>query len=237
MNKRIWELDALRGIGVLVMIAIHLTYDLVVLFDVVDLKDPTLFNFSTDWGGVIFLVISGLCATIGSHPVRRGIRVFGCGMLCTIVTWGMYAFGFTGPGIIIYFGVLHCLGTCMLLWPLLRRCPTWLLGVLGLLLSAVGLYLKAYARVTFPWLIPLGVPSYNFASSDYFPLLPNLGYFLLGSVIGRTLYKNKQSLLPRVNADFFPLAFLRFCGKHSLIIYLVHQPVLAALVALWTMIM
>ncbi len=234
MKKRIWELDALRGLAVLIMIAIHLTYDLVVLFRVVELKNPALFNFSTDWGGVIFLVISGLCATLGSHPVKRGLQVFACGMLCTLVTWGMYALKFTDKSILIYFGVLHCLGVCMLLWPLFKKCPTWLLGVLGLMMAGVGLYLKASVRVSFPWLTPLGIPSYGFTSSDYFPLLPNLGYFLLGSFLGRTLYKNKTTLLPRVDPQLLPLRFLRWWGKHSLLIYLVHQPVLAALVFLVT---
>ena len=59
MKKRIWELDVLRGIWLFVMFAIHITYDLVYLFDAVDLKDPTLFDWSQDWGGTMFLIISG----------------------------------------------------------------------------------------------------------------------------------------------------------------------------------
>ena len=232
MKKRIWELDALRGLAILIVIAIHLTYDLVVLYGVWELKDPRLFNFSRDWGGVIFLIISGICVTIGSHPVKRGITVFLCGMLITLVTAMMYVLNFTGSYIIIYFGVLHCLGTCMLLWPLLRKLPTWLLAVLGIAIVAAGLFVVADIRVNFPWLIPLGFTTRSFTSSDYFPLLPNLGYFLLGAFLGRTLYRNKASLLPNVNAGNPILRFLCFCGKQSLLIYLVHQPVLAALIAL-----
>ena len=232
MKKRIWELDALRGLAILIVIAIHLTYDLVVLYGVWELKDPRLFNFSRDWGGVIFLIISGICVTIGSHPVKRGITVFLCGMLITLVTAMMYVLNFTGSYIIIYFGVLHCLGTCMLLWPLLRKLPTWLLAVLGIAIVAAGLFVVADVRVNFPWLIPLGITTRSFTSSDYFPLLPNLGYFLLGAFLGRTLYRNKASLLPNVNAGNPILRFLCFCGKQSLLIYLVHQPVLAALIAL-----
>ena len=232
MKKRIWELDALRGLAILIVIAIHLTYDLVVLYGVWELKDPRLFNFSRDWGGVIFLIISGICVTIGSHPVKRGITVFLCGMLITLVTAMMYVLNFTGSYIIIYFGVLHCLGTCMLLWPLLRKLPTWLLAVLGIAIVAAGLFVVADVRVNFPWLIPLGITTRSFTSSDYFPLLPNLGYFLLGAFLGRTLYRNKASLLPNVNTGNPILRFLCFCGKQSLLIYLVHQPVLAALIAL-----
>lgn len=232
MKKRIWELDALRGLAILAVIAIHLTYDLVVLYDVWDLKDPRLFNFSQDWGGVIFLLISGICVTLGSRPVKRGITVFLCGMIITLVTACMYLLNFTGKDIIIYYGVLHCLGTCMLLWPLFRKCPVWLLAVLGIGMVAAGLYVTAHVRVSFPWLIPLGLTTRSFSSSDYFPLLPNLGYFLIGAALGKVLYRNQVSLLPNVNPGNPILRFLCFCGKYSLQIYLLHQPVLAAIIAL-----
>lgn len=235
MKKRIWELDALRGLAILLVIAIHLTYDLVVLFDVWDLKNPGLFNFSRDWTGVIFLVLSGICVTLGARPVRRGLLVFGCGMLITAVTAGMYLLNFTGKGIIIYFGVLHCLSICMLLWPVLRKCPIWVLAVLGIAMIAGGRYLVDHVRISGFWLTPFGVPGYGFSSSDYFPLLPNLGYFLVGAVLGRTLYRNKQSLLPRVNDNFFLIRFFRWCGKNSLWIYMLHQPVLAAVIGLYVM--
>ena len=232
MKKRIWELDALRGLAILVMIAVHFIYDLVELFRVWELKDPALFYFAQDWGGVIFLVLSGICVTLGSDSVKRGLTVLGCGLVVSAVTVGMYLMKLTDRSIIIYFGVLHCLGICMLLWSVFRKCPAWLLAVLGGAMVAGGLYLVEHIRSTSIWLIPLGVPSYGFSSSDYFPLLPNLGYFLLGAALGRTVYRKKESLLPRVNAQMPVLRFLRRCGQLSLPIYLLHQPVLAALIAL-----
>lgn len=232
MKKRIWELDALRGLAILVMIAVHLIYDLVELFRVWELKDPSLFYFLQDWGGVIFLVLSGICVTLGSAPLKRGLTVFGCGLVVTAVTVGMYLLKLTGRGIIIYFGVLHCLGVCMLLWPVFRKCPAWLLTVLGTVMAAGGLYLGEHVRSTSVLLIPLGIPSYGFSSSDYFPLLPNLGYFLLGGALGRTVYGKKESLLPRINDQNPVLRFLCGCGRRSLPIYLLHQPVLTAVIAL-----
>jgi uncharacterized membrane protein len=77
--------------------------------------------------------------------------------------------------------------------------------------------------------MPLGLPWKRFSSSDYFPLLPNLGYFLLGSVIGRTAYRKKETLLPMVNPKNPLICVLSFCGKHSLWIYLLHQPILAGI--------
>jgi uncharacterized membrane protein len=216
------------------MVAVHFIYDLVMLFRVWEPKNPWLFYLAQDWGGVIFLVLSGICATLGSGPVKRGLLVFGCGLLISAVTLGMYLLGFADRGIIIYFGVLHCLGACMVLWPVFRGCPAWLLAVLGGAMAAVGLYLVNGVRIGAWWLVPLGVPCYGFLSSDYFPLLPNLGYFLLGAVLGRTVYRNKESLLPKGNDRNPILRFLCWCGRKSLWIYLLHQPVLVGIIGLWT---
>ena len=87
------------------------------------------------------------------------------------------------------------------------------------------------------WLVPLGLPGPDFLSADYFPLLPNFGFFLLGAAIGRTVYRNKESLLPRVNANAIPLRFLQWWGKQSLFIYLAHQPILTGLCILLSALM
>lgn len=238
MKKRIWELDVLRGVFLLGVIAFHLAYDLVYLFDLVDLTTPLsrfLFQMGNDWGGTPFLFISGICVSFASRPVKRGLQVIGCGMLITAVTVAIWLLGFVGKDIIIYFGVLHCLGSCMLLWMLFKKLPVPALAILGIILAVVGLYLKNNVRVDFPWLIPFGVPSYSFASSDYFPLLPNFGYFLVGAALGKRLYPNRQTLFPKVNAENPVIRFFSFWGKHSLLIYLLHQPILAGLVGLWVL--
>lgn len=227
MSKRIWELDALRGLALLGMMGIHLVYDLVDLFGVWNWQQPAWYLFFKNNYGAVFFLISGISATLGSHPVKRGAQVFLCGFLCTGVTLGMYLLGFAGKGILIYMGVLQCLGLCMMLWPLFRRCPDRALTALGLAMTIAGWYLRTQA---FPfWLLtPLGFAPYGFTSSDYFPLLPNFGYFLLGAVVGKRAYAGRKSLFPRETP---PLGLFRWMGRHSLMIYLLHQPVLAAIVA------
>lgn len=228
MKNRIWELDALRGVCILGMAAVHFVYDLTELYGILSWQYPGWFSFVKDWGGVLFLLISGICATLGSRSVRRGAVVFACGMVCTIVTAGMALLGFSDRSIVIYFGVLHCLGVCMVLWAALGRLSTPALAAAGGAMVLAGLLLRG--RVfSFPWLTVLGFVPEGFASSDYFPLLPNLGFFLLGAVLGRTLYRKKETLLPAVDANRPAIRFLRACGRYSLHIYLLHQPVLAAL--------
>jgi uncharacterized membrane protein len=59
-----------------------------------------------------------------------------------------------------------------------------------------------------------------------------MGWFMLGTVLGRTLYRDRQTRLPRVNEQAAPIRFFCFCGRQSLWIYLVHQPLLYAIVAI-----
>ena len=232
MKKRIWELDALRGLCVLGMVAVHAVFDMVKLYKLVSWEYPRWFSFVQNWGGVLFLLISGICVTLGRHNIRRGLIVFAAGMLCSAVTYGMYYYGFADRGMIIYFGVLHCLGTCMILWQPFKKLPWWLLAALGAVLTALGLSFGEMPGLSHPWLTLLGLPMEGFRSSDYFPLLPYFGFFLLGAALGKTLYREKQSLLPKVNEKFLPIRFLVGVGKLSLWIYLLHQPLLSVIFGL-----
>ena len=227
MKKRIWELDALRGICVLGMVLVHLIYDLTEMYGLVDWEYTPLFDFIKNYGGILFVLISGLCASFGGKHLSRGLTVLGCGLLCTLVTLAMALPGLTDFGTVIWFGVLHCLGLCMLLWHPLRHLPTWALPLVGLPLAVAGHILFPLELVDHPWFILLGITPGWFVTPDYFPLLPHLGYFLLGAFLGRTLYKTRESLLPGV-PQVPPLRFFQWCGRRSLIIYLAHQPVLMA---------
>ena len=229
MKKRIWELDVFRGICILGVIAVHFVYDMVELYGLVEWEYPPLFSFIKDWGGILFLVLSGVCVTLGSRSIRRGAIVLASGLVITGVTVGMYLTGMQGIGIIIYFGVLHCLGLCMLLWPLFKKLPWWALLLCGAVLTYLGFYLQQLPPADAYWPMVFGVPWEGFISSDYFPLLPNFGFFLLGSALGKTLYRKKESLLPKVNEKNILIRFFAGCGRQSLWLYLLHQPVLSGI--------
>ena len=225
MKQRIWELDALRGIGILIMTAVHLCYDLAEFWGFPNLTGLPLFSLMLEYGGILFVLLSGLCATLGHRTFRRGVAVFAWGMLCTAVTWSMARLGLLDHSLVIRFGILHCLGSCMILWPLFRRFPPGILAGIGVLSLFTGAVFQGIT-VSRPYLFPLGLTAEHFSSGDYFPLLPHLGWFLLGSVLGRRLYPHKQSRFPGTDSDKPWLRFLRFCGTHSLVIYLLHQPLI-----------
>lgn len=228
--KRIWELDALRGACILGMVTVHFLYDLVDLFHIVPWDYPPGIAFIMQWGGVLFFIVSGICANFSKRNLRRGLVVLGCGMLCSAVTAAMYFGKFADHGILIYFGVLHCLGCCMLLWSLLKKLSAAATAFLSLAAIAIGLYLRTAPPVNTWIFIPFGIVPPAFASSDYFPLLPYIGFFLLGSLFGRILYPSCRSRFPHANTNNPIVGALCFLGKHSLAIYLLHQPILAGLV-------
>ena len=226
-KSRIWELDALRGVCILCVIVVHFLFDLS-FFGGLDLTLPAWYVFLQEYGGAIFVVLSGVCVTLGSKSVRRGLIVFACGMLITAVTYGMYRLGMSGADVVVKFGVLHLLGVCMLVYPAFKKLPPAMLTVLGLVIAITGYAIRGII-VPQHWLFPLGLTYEGFTSSDYFPLFPQLGYFLIGAAIGKTAYREKKTLLPGSFQKTPVARFFCWCGRQSLFIYLLHQPIVYGL--------
>ncbi len=220
-RERIFEIDALRGICIIGMIGVHLWMNYCDFFQ--NSNYPAFLQFFFDWGGVVFVLLSGIAVTLGHHPVKRGLIVLGAGLLCTAVTYAMDQWEFAI--IPIWFGVLHCLGICMLTAPLLQRLPRWCLPLFGLILIGLGFWAEGITVETPYWFI-FGLRSAGFSSGDYFPLFPHLGWFILGMSIGYSAYQKKITRFPKVNSQSLPIRALCFCGRHTLWIYLAHQPVL-----------
>ena len=226
-KSRIWELDALRGVCILCVIVVHFLFDLS-FFGGLDLTLPAWYVFLQEYGGAIFVVLSGVCVTLGSKSVRRGLIVFACGMLITAVTYGMYRLGMSGADVVVKFGVLHLLGVCMLVYPAFKKLPPAALALLGLAIAITGYAIRGII-VPQRWLFPLGLTYEGFTSSDYFPLFPQLGYFLIGAAIGKTAYREKRTLLPGAFQKTGIARFFCWCGRQSLFIYLLHQPIVYGL--------
>lgn len=226
-KPRIWELDALRGVCILCVIVVHFLFDLS-FFGGLNLTLPAWYVFIQEYGGAIFVVLSGVCVTLGSKSVRRGLIVFACGMLITAVTYGMYRLGMSGADVVVKFGVLHLLGVCMLVYPAFKKLPPAALALLGLAIAITGYAIRGVV-VPQHWLFPLGLTYEGFTSSDYFPLFPQLGYFLIGATIGKTAYREKRTFLPGAFQQTPVARFFCWCGRQSLFIYLLHQPIVYGL--------
>ena len=230
-NDRIWELDALRGVCILCVIAVHLIFDLG-FFIGLDLHLPAWYVFIQQYGGVIFVVLSGCCATLGSRSFRRGCIVFACGMLISLVTFGMYRLGMATRDVIVWFGVLHLLGVCMMLYPVYRRLPTPALAAIGIVLVVAG-YLDRRDRRAGEIPVPAG-PYFTRASPQatiFRSCRIWAGTCSVPSSAGPSTRTKKRACPAR--SEIAAIArFFCWCGRQSLFIYLLHQPIVYGLLEL-----
>jgi uncharacterized membrane protein len=182
----------------------------------------------------VSLTLSYNRATLQSeHPglfkkfLLRGAKIFGLGLVITVATYF-----FIGRGFVI-FGILHLIGASIILaYPFLRW-NRWISLVAGLVVIALGIYVDPLV-VTFPWLIWLGIKQAGVYMVDFYPLLPWFGISLLGVFAGRMFYPAGIRCFSLPDwSGVRPVRGLRFLGRHSLLIYLVHQPILIG--AFWVL--
>ncbi len=222
VNKsRIWELDFLRGIALILMIYFHIIYD---LKEFVNL--PISYSDGVNYilgkiSAILFMLISGVCASLNGRITKRALKVLGIALAISIVTH-IY-----NPEYGIKFGILHFLGISMLLSPLLSKIGKYKLLLLGIFIIALGIYVNN-VKLSFDYLLPLGLTSNSFVSYDYYPLLPWSGIFLFGISLGKFIYNGKCSMFKCDLKD----NMINKIGQKTLPIYLIHQPIIIAVIYL-----
>jgi len=231
---RVGLLDEVRGFCIVLMVLYHGAFDLIYIFgiDIPAFHWPIL-HFAQPFVAGIFIFLSGIACRYSHSNLKRGVIALALGLVMSGVTiYFMH-------DLAIYFGILHLLGSSMILYALLQRALDKLPALGGLLLFALLCLLtwgvpSHYVGIpglltwplpaslyTVPYLFPLGFTASGFSSADYFPLLPWLFLFLSGSYMGVFF---KRSSMP----GFFyreHSRILAWIGRRSLIIYLLHQPV------------
>lgn len=235
-RTRVGFLDEVRGLCILLMVLYHGAYDIIYIFGVeIPAFHWPILRFAQPFVAGIFILISGICCRFSRSNLKRGVVALALGLAMSAVTiFVMPRFGMSGQG--IYFGILHLLGTGMILFALLRKgldvlppaagfflcgllaLVTWrtrqgVVGIPGLLELQLP---PALAQI--PWLIPLG---FSGAGADHFPLLPWIFVFLAGSYLGIPF------ALRQMPQGFYRSRsrFLGFVGRHTIYVYVLHQPV------------
>lgn len=234
-DARVCFIDELRGLVIILMIFYHSLYDIVFVFykSDIDFYSKSL-NLTQLFIATTFVCLAGIVSNYSKNNLKRGIECLAFGFLLTLITH------FIMPSQLIVFGVLHLLGTSMIIYhflkKVLKKIPTFIGTIIFLLLFSFT-YSMPYGYMGFfgnrmlvlppdlytvPFLFLFGFPSPSFRSSDYFPIFPWIFLFICGTFIGNLFREDRMP-------EFFykphikPLAFL---GRHSLIIYLIHQPVI-----------
>ncbi|MFC2174341.1 heparan-alpha-glucosaminide N-acetyltransferase [archaeon] len=221
MKNRFWEIDAMRGLAVVAMILFHFLFDLN-YFAGINVLDNALWLWIPRAIGATFIFLAGIALTLSkSNPLHRGATIFAWGIIITIITYVAF------PQATIWFGVLHFIGLGIIVSNYLKK---YALPV-GIAAIAAGAWLQTMA-FSFPWLLWLGLAPTGLYTFDYYPLLPWLGVMMLGVYAGQKLYANKRTFVLPELGNAIGIKQLAFLGKNSLLIYLLHQPVLVLLVAL-----
>lgn len=235
--KRYRFLDTLRGFALINMIAYHTLWDLVYIFGI-NLpwyRSPA----SHIWQQAIcctFILLSGFCQPFGRKNLFRGFKVLVCSAVITCITLIFM------PDSPVFFGILTLLGSAMIIFsaqePLLRRLnpfsgvTLFLLlfiftknidsGYIGLGGFSVQLPDTLYGNTLSAF---LGFPPRGFVSSDYFPLFPWTFLFAVGYYLNFIFKKyNLMRFLQNPGISFFEAP-----GRHSLLIYMLHQPLIYAI--------
>ena len=229
-------MDAARGVAIIMMIVYHSTYDLDTLGGYDIQSTSGYWALFADVTAGLFLFLVGVSLAISrarttlmgwrlfGKYLARGLRILAYGIVLTVV------FLVLGMGVVA-FGILHLIGISIILaYPFLRlRFANLVLGVLifvaGQYILAQDLYSQSF------WLLPFGVVPENVIMPDYRPLLPWFGVVLIGLFFGNVVYGDgRRPAIPEDRAPVLarPLGPL---GRNSLSIYLIHQPIIIALLA------
>jgi uncharacterized membrane protein len=224
--ERYLELDLIRGFAISVMIIFHLLWDLE--YYGISQLDRQFYHYGVYFPPIFFCLV-GICLVISAHRktknqlLLRGFIIFLLGIGISILSYLII------PEKPVTFGVLHCIGLSIILCVFFLK-YSWYNVFLAPVFFAGG-YLVNMFPIENPTVIHLAVGLHQSSiyryTVDYFPLLPWFGVFVLGLGIGNLLYKDgiRQFYFPEIH--FKPIKAVSWMGKHSLYVYLAHQPIIA----------
>ena len=238
-KDRAWELDFLRGIALLMMLFMHLSWDVRYEFgvDVFSyLEKDWFWSFVHPVIVVLFVSVSGICCTLSRNNIKRGFKLLAASVILTLVTSAVTIF--LHIECLIIFNVLAVLTCGVFIYSLISfiekktkansNAVNVIMGLIGLYIVICGcnIHYMDYSTDSLLFL-PVGFEIKGSPwMADYMPLFPWLGVFMIGCVIGRICYKDKKTLFAGRGKAMTAIARpVEFIGRHSLIIYLAHQPV------------
>jgi uncharacterized membrane protein len=221
VKNRILEIDLLRVTAIILMVGFHFVYDLKE-FAGIDIDYTSTFWFSVGkTAALLFIFVSGISSCLGKNSTKRGLTVLGFGVLISIAT---YFFDSTEY---VRFGILHFLGVSILLSYFLKKLNKLCLLLLSLVMALIGFWANTIQVATF-LLLPFGFMYSGFSTMDYYPLFPYLAVFVFGILAYKIFYEQGKSFIK----GEYRLKTIRFISKHSLVIYLVHQPILLGIIVI-----
>jgi uncharacterized membrane protein len=235
-----WPLiDAVRGLAILAMIVYHAVWDLGYFgLTGIDAGEDPLWRWFAHIIAGTFLALVGIglvLATRNGFRARRYLRrlaiIVGAALLVTLGTYWIF------PEAFVFFGILHCIAAASVLALPFLRLPVWVTAIAAVACIAAPQFL-AHPFFNDPGWLWLGLSTVQPATVDYVPVLPWFGLTLAGIVLAKlTLAWRDETFWSHWQPRAFPGRALVWCGRWSLPIYLVHQPILFGLAYLLSLTM
>lgn len=228
--QRLVALDLARGVGIVLMVFYHGFWDA----DYVSLVPPWLFD-GPFWKWFrfailsIFLLIAGASLAIAHASgmrTRRFLRRLAIVAVCAGAITGVSALVF--PDQLIFFGVLHAIAVSSVLGLAFVRLAWYWPAVAGIaVLTLAEFSIPAFDTVWLGWIGFMPEPP---NSRDYVPLFPWMGMLLLGIAAGRLAQVSGVPTggLARYAPGYAGARWLAAGGRNSLLVYMLHQPILFA---------
>jgi uncharacterized membrane protein len=223
LMERLPEVDALRGVAILLMVIYHFFFDLAYLglaeIQIFDLP-WMLFQRTV---GTMFIFIVGMSLVLSEEKnqegyarhAKRGLKLAAVALLITAATWVYPHEGF------IMFGIIHFIAAATFLAPLFLRLGKWNIAI-GLATILAGFYVNTL-KTDLPYLFWLGIIYPGYRQLDHYSMIPWFGIVLLGIYAAQRLYPAAKS---RFKEHPWYVEKLAFLGRHALLIYLIHQPIM-----------
>ena len=233
---RIWAIDAMRGVALVAMATYHFSWDLE-FFGYIEpgTVGTGAFKIYARLIAGSFLFLAGVSLVLGHYPVFRArsfairfAKIAAAALAITGVTW------FAFPDSFIFFGILHSIAAASLIGLIFLRLPALLTWAAAAAAFAAPFYLRSPVFDT-PALLWVGLSETLPRSNDYVPLLPWLAPFLAGIATARIATGFGWFDALRTDGSARWKMLLTTAGRHSLVIYLLHQPLLFALVYLFSL--
>ena len=227
-------LDALRALALVGMVIFHFVFDLQ-LFGLVPQGTVGTWGW-TNFARLVagsFICLAGVSLVIAHGNAiqwhsfaRRLAKIVLAALAVSAVTYAMM------PGQFVYFGILHAIATFSVIGLGFLRGPLWLLVVCALLVVIAPDLFRSDAFNT-PGLWWLGLSTQTAPSMDFEPLFPWFAAFLLGMILARAAearggLHGARRYTPSSQGTLAG-AFL-WAGRNTLLLYLVHQPILFTLI-------
>jgi uncharacterized membrane protein len=221
-------LDAARGLALAAMVVFHFSFDLDSLgLAALDVGgDPRWRWFARLIAGS-FLALSGMSLVIAHAKgmrweayLRRLAILASAALVVTLATWLMM------PREFIFFGILHSIAVASVIGLGFLRLP-WPATMIAAILVLLAPDFIASAVFDAPFLRWLGLSTITPATLDFEPVFPWLSPFLAGMALARlALPRFAISPLALWTPRRAPGRAFAWAGRHSLAIYLIHQPVM-----------